>query len=179
MLTNIFISRPTTLPKPFDRAYSRFQSFLESEDLVSRRLGATDYSMEAPLQAIIRIMDECRGLIVLGYPQIEIFQHVRRSDDIRQDPTFLFATPWNQIEAALGYGAKLPVLVVAHPGIRGGIFDHGVTGQYVLGIDLSAKDWHLGRDFQQVYSEWRKKLGVPPARSSTATRTTKSGLRKK
>lgn len=158
MSTHIFISRPSTLPKQFSKPYDLFHAFLDAENLTARRLGSTDYSLEAPLQAIIRIMEECQGVIVLGYPQIEIFQHVRRSNDIQQEPSFQFATPWNQIEAALGYGAKLPVLVVAHPGIGGGIFDHGVTGQYVLGIDLTVKDWHLRRDFQQVYAEWKKKI---------------------
>lgn len=157
-MTNIFISRPSTLPKNFARAYDGFDSFLAAEGFSGRRLGSTDYSLDAPLQAIIRIIDDCRGMIVLGYPQIEIYQHVRRSDSIQQDPSFRFATPWNQIEAALGYGAKIPVLVIAHPGIGGGIFDHGVTGQYVLSIDLSVKDWHLREDFKQVYSEWKKKI---------------------
>lgn len=158
MAQNIFISRPSTLPRSFEKTYLPFHALLEAQGFVPRRLGSTDYSLEAPLQAIIRIMDECRGVIVLGYPQMEIFQHVRRSDDVKQEPSFRFATPWNQIEAALGYGAKLPVLVIAHPGIGGGVFDHGVTGQFVLSMDLSAKDWHLRTDFQQVYSEWRSKI---------------------
>ncbi len=161
MPTNVFVSRPSKLPRLFEAAYDGFHKFLKQEKYAPRRLGSTDYSLNAPMQAIIRIMDECDGVIVLGYPQIEIFQHFRRNQDIKKDPSFQFPTPWNQIEAALGYGAKLPVLVVAQEGIAGGIFDHGVTGEYVLSIDLSIKKWHEGREFKQVYSDWKSRLPKP------------------
>src|SRR5690606_6220135 len=104
-----------------------YQSFhreiQESYDLRFRRLGDTDYSPEAPLQAIIELMGECKGAVVLGYPQIEIFHHIRNNVDVTQNPTLLFPTPWNQIEGSLAYGAKLPVMVIAHPGVGGGVFD--------------------------------------------------------
>lgn len=159
MNTHIFVSRPSKLPKAFERAYYNFHGFLEShEGLSPRRLGSTDYSLDAPLQAIIRIMDECMGAIIMGYPQVEIFYHIRRSDSITQEPTLLFPTPWNQIEGSLAYGAKLPVLVVAHPGIGGGIFDHGVTGQFVLTEDLSDKAWFQKPPFQHVFREWKNRM---------------------
>jgi hypothetical protein len=159
MAIDAFISRPTKLPKPFEDAYKAFHAYAEKHHgLRLRRLGSTDYSDEAPLRAIIDIMDECKGAIILGYPQIEIYQHIRRSDDVSQDPTLLFPTPWNQIEASLAFGAKLPVLVIGHPGIGGGVFDHGVTGQYVLTEDLSLKDWFLRQPFQQLLAKWKQRI---------------------
>jgi hypothetical protein len=167
-MINIFLSRPTTLPSQFEKAHGDFHAFLEEEGLVARRLGSTDYSIDAPLKAIIRIMDECKGAIILGYPQIEIFQHVRRSATVSKEPALLFATPWNQIEGSLAYGAKLPVLVVTHPHVQGGIFDHGVTGQYVWTQDLAVRGWHEGSGFKQVFSQWKDLVQRPPRKTSKA-----------
>ncbi len=158
---NIFISRPTSLPKAFEAAYTEFHAFLKEEGIVPRRLGSTDTPYGSPLQGVIDLMGECQGAIILGYPQIEMFQHVRRSTIIKVDPAMMFPTPWNQIEGALAYGAKVPVLVVAHPEVHGGIFDHGVTGNYVLSLDLSTLRWHEALAFQQVYSQWKKLLQIP------------------
>jgi hypothetical protein len=159
MPTSIFVSRPTKLTKEFDAAYKPFHSYLQSKHkLRLRRLGDTDHSPEPPLRAIIDLMSECRGAIILGYPQVEIYQHVRKSIEIRQDPTMLFPTPWNQIEGALAYGTKLPVLVIAHAGIGGGIFDHGVTGEFVLTLDLTDKKWFMHVPFQQLLAKWSKKM---------------------
>lgn len=160
-VADIFLSRPTKLPPAFEAAYQLFHSHLQSQhQLRLRRLGDTDFSDEPPLKAIIDIMAECQGAIILGYPQVEIYQHVRRNTNIQQDPTLLFPTPWNQIEGALAYGTKLPVLVIGHPGIGGGIFDHGVTGQFVLTVDLTNKKWFKELPFQQLLAKWMKRMAI-------------------
>jgi hypothetical protein len=158
---DVFISRPTKLPKPFEAAYQEFHAHAETDHgLRLRRLGSSDFSDEAPLRAIIEIMAQCKGAIILGYPQIEIYHHIRRSADVSKDPTLLFATPWNQIEGSLAYGAKLPVLVIAHLGVGGGIFDHGVTGQFVLAEDLSDGEWFRRVPFQQLLAKWKTRMST-------------------
>lgn len=156
---NIFVSRPTKLPKEFEDVYRKFHNYLEKEhNLTLRRLGDTDHSDEPPLEAIIEIMSECQGAIILGYPQVEIFQQICRSVDITKDPALILPTPWNQIEGALAYGAKIPVLVIGYPGIGGGIFDHGVTGKFVLTVDLKDKKWFTNQPFQQLLTKFMKKV---------------------
>ena len=178
MAIDTFVSRPTKLPKSFEDAYSAFHCYVEKHHgLRLRRLGSTDYSDEAPLRAIIEIMDECKGAIILGYPQIEIYHHIRRSIDVSQDPTLMFPTPWNQIEASLAFGAKLPVLVIGHPGIGGGVFDHGVTGQYVLTEDLAQMDWFMQQPFQQLLAKWKKR--IDPSASTREMARTKTGRTKR
>lgn len=158
---NVFISRPTSLPKSFEAAYDEFHQFLQQDGIVPRRLGSTDYPFESPLQGVIDLMEQCGGAIILGYPQIEMYQHVRRNTKITIEPAMMFPTPWNQIEGALAFGIKLPVLVVAHPEVQGGIFDYGVTGKYVLSLDLSKRRWHETGSFQQLYSQWKQFLQKP------------------
>ena len=71
-MTDIFISRPTWVPDEFKKGLENFLSFLEEMDLNPRTLGSTDYPNESPLDEVISIMSECKGIIVLGYPQIFI-----------------------------------------------------------------------------------------------------------
>lgn len=151
---NVFISRPTVIGKTFETQYSRFDDFLVSNGFALRRLGGGDYSKKPPLRAVIDLIGECCGAIVLGYPQLEFHNETRRSAAIQDSIRHVFPTPWNQIEGALAYSTNAPVLVVAHKGIKGGVFDHGITGEGVLHIDLDTKDWFKQPAFSQPYAEW-------------------------
>jgi len=146
---NIFISRPTRIGKSFETQYSGFHQFLESEGLALRRLGGGDYSKKPPLRAVIDLVTECCGAIVLGYPQLEFRNETRRSAEIQDSTRYVFPTPWNHIEGALAYSTNAPVLVIAHNDIRGGVFDHGITGEGVLHLDLEVTDCHAGRNVGQ------------------------------
>ena len=68
-------------------------------------------------------------------------------------------TPWNHIEAALAFGQRIPVLIIAHKGVSGGVFDKGVTGQFVMVTDFTEIDWYDREEFQGVFRAWRSKLG--------------------
>lgn len=70
----------------------------------------------------------------------------------------VFPTPWDQIEATLAFKARLPVLVVANNGVAGGVFDRGVTGEYVLTMDLKKKYWYKDKDFLGVFKEWKSHI---------------------
>jgi hypothetical protein len=153
-LMHVFLSRPTVIGNEFEAACGAFHDFMAGQGFVLRRLGRSDYSRKAPLQAVIDIIDNCCGAIVLGYPQLEFHQEVRRGSQVQNSVGYVFPTPWNQIEGALAYRCRAPLLVVAHSGITGGVFDHGVTGEGVLHLDLSQPDWFQQAQFSQPFAEW-------------------------
>jgi hypothetical protein len=151
---NIFISRPTKIGLGCEVIYEAFEKFLVSEGFKLRRLGGNDFSRKAPLRAVIGLIDKCGGALVLGYPQIEFYHETKKSTEMQNSVSYVFPTPWNQIEGALAYSRNSPVLVIAHPGISGGVFDHGITGEGVLHIDLSAPGWFQSEQFRQPFEEW-------------------------
>ncbi len=151
---NIFVSRPTTIEPAFENAYTEFERLLMTISVRPRRLGGHDYSRQAPLKAVFRIIDECCGAIILGYPQFTMRHEVRRSTKTQNDWGYVFPTPWNQIEGALAYRAETPVLVIAHHGVEGGVFDHGVTGEGVIHVDLAAPNWFSSPQFEQPFTDW-------------------------
>jgi hypothetical protein len=115
---NIFISRPTVIEEAFERCYSSFEAYLHSLDITPRRLGRSDYSYKAPLRAVMDIIDQCCGTIVMGYPQLQFHHEVGRSAQVQNRVGYVFPTPWNQIEGALAFRANTPVLVVAYSALQ-------------------------------------------------------------
>ena len=159
-MRDVFLSRPTVVDAPFEKAYAGFEKFIKKDGFRARRLGQTDFNSKPPLMAIIEIIDDCCGAIILGYPQLEFHHQVKRSTKIQASSGYVLPTPWNQIEGALAYRSHSPVMVVAHNGVSGGIFDYGVTGEFVLSVDLSAKDWFIQRPFRQLFTDWKKRVQV-------------------
>jgi hypothetical protein len=155
-MKNIFISRPTTINDDFESSYNLFHKFLTDNGHNLKRLGGGTYSKVAPLKAVINLIHECCGTIILGYPQYEFVHKAARSKKIQNEFRLVFPTPWNQIEGALAFAFETPVLVIAHDGIEGGVFDHGITGEAVIHLDISKPNWHTTEQFIQPFDEWSK-----------------------
>jgi hypothetical protein len=109
----IFLSRPTSLSGSMAAEADRFERFLNGHGFHAMRLGGENYSTKAPLQAVIDLMSQCNGAIILGYPKQTICVS-GFSGDFRAE----LSTPWNQIEGALAYALKKPALVVAHTTVK-------------------------------------------------------------
>jgi hypothetical protein len=165
---NVFVSRPTVIGHEFESAYATFHAALVSEGYVLRRLGGGDYSKKAPLMAVIDLIRDCCGALILGYPQVEFQHFARRSEQFQNNFRCVYPTPWNQIEGAIAYACESPVLVIAHPGIDGGVFDHGITGESVLHIDMSEPGWFRKEQFVQPFSEWAAEVRVCSGRQPKA-----------
>lgn len=151
---NIFLSRPTKVGAAYEAVYRQFEQFLSTHDFTLKRLGGGSFSKKAPLRAVIDLINGSAGAIILGYPQLEFSHEVRRSAEVQNKVSTVIPTPWNQIEGALAYASEKPILVVAHPGISGGVFDHGITGEGVIHLDLDQAGWFEKPEFQQPFAEW-------------------------
>ena len=106
----------------------------------------------------MNLMKICRAAIILGCPQYEVRATLSKAATAQQEILSVFPTPWNQIEATLAFKERIPVLVIAHEGVSGGVFDYGITGEYVHAGNLSLKDWYLKRDFQGVFKDWQMRI---------------------
>lgn len=135
MAINIFLSRPTVISKKFETQYTAFEAYLRRKGYKVLRLGADQFTMDAPLKGVMDLMKTCSGAIILGYPQYEVTAALSKAAIPEHRISAVFPTPWNQIEGTLAFKQRIPVLVVAHEGVTGGIFDYGVTGQYVRTYD--------------------------------------------
>jgi hypothetical protein len=157
-MMDIFISRPTEIATKYETSYKAFDRFLVSKKIKRRRLGESDYSNKAPLKAVIDLMRQCKGAIILGYPQHEVTYSLTKGRKKVNKHSILLPTPWNQIEGTLAYKQKLPVLVVAQNGVEGGLFDYGVTGEFVYKTNLSSDKWFKNKEFLGIFQDWKNKI---------------------
>lgn len=157
-MKKIFVSRPNQIDKPFEKSYGAFESFLIKNSLQPQTLGRSAYTLDNPLQAVIDLISQSHGAIVLGYPQYTMEFQVKKASDIEKSHNLCFPTPWNQIEGVLAFQRKLPLLIISHHGVTGGIFDLGVTGKLVFSTDLSRPMWHEEEKISNVISLWMKEV---------------------
>ena len=167
-MVDVFVSRPNALAEQFIRGFEGFKGFLEDQGFKLRTVGASDYPVDAPLDAVIRMLEECKGAVILGYPQIFATAGFVKDEEIVGE--LLLPTEWNHIEATLAYAIGIPLLVIHHPGVDRGIFDRGAISSFIYEEDLSRPEWPLSKQIRGAIRSWRNFISEVPARP------TRSGL---
>ena len=157
-MTDIFISRPTVLGNGYEKPYKAFERFFKSEGFSPRRLGKSDYSLKSPLVAVMKLMEQCKGAIILGYPHHEVLYSLTKGGEVINEHGILLPTPWNQIEGTLAYKNGIPVLVIAQEEVEGELFDYGVTGEFVHKSDLRSDKWFKSVEFLGIFQDWKKQI---------------------
>lgn len=153
-MTNVFLSRPTWLPPEFNRGHEGFMGLLATLGLSPRTVGTTDFGTRSPMDQVSTLMSQCRGAIILGYPQIMIDVGTCKGDSITAG--MALATEWNHIEAGLAHARGLPLLAIHHIGIDRGIFSRGAMNAFLYQRDLSDASWPLAHDLQGALKAWKE-----------------------
>lgn len=158
---NIFISRPNWVDEPYQKGLEIFLTRLNDLGFQPRTLGTTDYPTKAPLDGVIEIMSQCKGAVILGYPQISISTGSIKGKNLAE--AIVLPTEWNHIEAGLAYSNKLPLLVIHHIGINRGIFDRGALNSFLFSKDFTNPAWSTEEDITGAIRSWRDEvLGFKP-----------------
>ncbi len=110
------------------------------------------------MDAVINLMKYCSGAVILGYPQRIFTTRMAKGTHVEFDEFMSLPTPWNQIEGALAYQLNIPILVITHAGISGGIFDHGVLGKFIFSANLNDSQWFRKKDKLAIFELWKKEV---------------------
>jgi len=153
---NIFVSRPSAPCQEFIVPVNLFLRSLEKSGVNSVTLGVNSYTLDFPLQAVCESMETCCGAIILGVPRKKIFFSAGLIDD--SDKEIWLETPWNHIEGAIAYRMDKPIFVIAHSTINSGIFDRGVTGKFVVSVDMRNEDWYKEESVRAPLELWVSRL---------------------
>ncbi len=153
---DIFLSRPTYIDPSFEEGLKNFSKQLEKMNLKPRTLGSTDYPLHSPLDEVLKIMNECSGIIILGYPQIIIKQGFLKNNKIIED--MILGTEWNHIEAALAYSKQIPMIVIHHEGLSRGIFERGTLNSYIYSKNLKNPSWFFDEAISGALDYWKASL---------------------
>ncbi|MCX5693875.1 MAG: hypothetical protein NT014_01880 [Candidatus Omnitrophica bacterium] len=157
-MTNVFLSRPNWVDPTFRKGLEGFILLLRTLELDPRTIGSTDYPNKSPLDEVIRLMDGCKGAIILGYPQIVITAGRVKDQAIISE--LRLSTEWNHIEAGLAHARGIPLLVIHHPGVTRGIFDRGAISSFIYQVALDDPDWPLRPEIQGALVKWKNDVVV-------------------
>lgn len=156
----VFVSVPTALSPEQKESYGFLLELLENEGLENRTLGQTDFGLDCPLNEVYSIARHCSGGMILGYEQL----HAATAESKRGTSSFSahrdvsLPTPWNNLEAGILFGLKLPLLIFREKGITGGIFDLGASNLFIQDLPAGAPDPKQAHQISFVMKRWACKV---------------------
>jgi hypothetical protein len=157
----IFVSCPTILNNQQEESHRIVLKLLDDLQLEPRALGRGDYPSELPLREVYTIARHCSGGIILGFKQFKADSGTWKKgthDEKSQTEYIAFSSPWNQLEAGVLFGLKVPLLVFREPTIKGGIFDIGVTDVFVHPMPIAPLSTENKDALKQVFLKWSAKV---------------------
>ena len=157
-MVDVFVSMPTWLPEEYESGRKGFLRTLSNIGLNQRTIGSTDYPIEGSFDAVMRVMSECDGAVILGYPQTWISEGRLKETPIQSE--IILPTPWNHIEATLARAMNKPTLVITQTGIAGGVFDRGAVNNFIYEEELSDSGWSISDRIQGALESWIKTMKV-------------------
>lgn len=157
----VFVSCPTSLNE--DQRASRVLILrqLKRFKLEPRALGRSDYPTELPLREVLLVARHCSGGLILGFEQYRSLTGVRKpgtAEEQEHDARVSIASPWNQLEAGILFGLRLPILIFREKEIDGGVFDPGVSDVFIHDIPSPADGRERKDALGEVFLKWQAEV---------------------
>ena len=120
MNSRIFVSVGKTFNARQERFVSAVERRLITYGLDPQRVGRNVFANKQPLRFIRELMDRCDGTVVIALERFYVKQglEMRGSDKAKPLDRQKLPTVWNQIEAAMAYTLRHPLLIITEEDIR-------------------------------------------------------------
>lgn len=161
---NVFVSVGSTASPGQEEFVRAVEDRLRAEGLVPQTVGRNVFSADSPFNAVTKLMESCSGVVVIALERLYIEAGSEKRGGAAQAALggVKVATPWNQIEATMGYVRKLPLLVLVEEGVRAdGLLEKGLDW-YVQTVSLDRASLST-TTFNGVLASWRQKMSAAPA----------------
>ena len=155
----VFVSSPTQLNPNQEQSRSVIIRILDELQLEPRALGRSDYPKDVPLKEVYALARHCHGGVVLGYEQFVATAGIWKpgtgeEKKVTKLNRVSFPTPWNQLEAGILFGLRLPLLIFRENGVFGGVFDVGTTEVFVHETPPENPSKKQKDDLKEVFLKW-------------------------
>ena len=157
----VFLSCPTQLNSVQERKKGVLIKILDDLQMEPRSLGRTDYPKDYPLREVYVIAKHCSGGLILGFEQLLVEKGVYKKGTKEEDKInepIPISTPWNQLEAGILFGLGIPLLIFKEEGMKGGIFDHGVTDIFIHKMPPSKPNKSKFEELKQIIIHWQSEV---------------------
>lgn len=170
----VFISCPKSYLSRQEEFLQKIEVFLKACELRPMTLGRNEYSMDAPLEAIRRLMSGSFGLLALAFRRTAILDGTDRPNSdlnekqVSRSGSWL-SSPYCQIEPAMAYQIGLPILIWRESGVTPeGLLDRGTIGLSMPEFDLDTPPDLDLREWWQPLQDWVDRVRAAHRRSGEA-----------
>jgi hypothetical protein len=164
----IFLSCGATYNSLQETFVTSIEAHLRSHGCTPQTAGRSAYSARQPVEAARALIGACHGAVVIAFERTRILTALEKPDspeqkDVRDER---HPTVWNQMEAAMAYAQKVPMLMIVETGLkRQGMLSDRLEWM-AMETDLSPS-FLTSEQFRQVFAEWLNLVRQGVERNST------------
>jgi len=117
---NVFLSVGATYSDEQERFVSAFEQFLSRNGCVRLTVGRGSEGARQPILQARDLMATADAVIVIAFTRLRVVQAFEKPGSNEQEEITerKYPTVWNQLEAAMGFGLNLPLLVIMEKGLH-------------------------------------------------------------
>jgi hypothetical protein len=167
-MTPVFLSCGAPHTEAQEQFLAAVESLLRSHDCLPQTVGRSSYSVRQPVEAARELIAECNGAVVIAFERTRLLSGFDKpggaaQKDLRDES---YPTIWNQMEAAMAYARRVPILTFVQKGVkRQGMLSDRLEW---MAIETDLTPDLLGTErFRQAFAEWRqlvrKRSALTPA----------------
>jgi len=153
----VFVSCPTELNPIQERKRKIIFDILDEMLMEPRAIGRSDFPVDYPLKEVYVIAKHCSGGVILGFEQVFIESGIKKRGIADREAIIKdisIPTPWNNLEAGILFGLKVPLLIFKEERIEGGVFDYGITDVFVHSMPSEVPGKSKIMEMRQVIQTW-------------------------
>jgi hypothetical protein len=115
----IFLSVGATYSDDQERFVQAFERFLSQNSCERLTVGRGSYSAKQPIIQTRDLMETAEAVVVIAFTRILVTKAFDKpgSKDQKEIANTKYPTIWNQLEASMAFGLKLPLLVILEEGL--------------------------------------------------------------
>lgn len=157
----VFVSCPTKLNPDQEQKRNVIIDILNDLQMEARALGKSDYPKDYPLKEVYIIAKHCSGGVILGFEQLMLETGIKKRGTLAEEKItasskkIIIPTSWNNLEAGILFGLKIPLLIFKEEGIEGGVFDNGITDVFVHTMPPENPGKEKMEELKQVFLKWQ------------------------
>jgi hypothetical protein len=153
----VFLSVGATYNEQQESFVSAFETFLGQNGCERLTVGRGNYFASQPIVSARDLMQSADGVLVIAFTRQIIVKAIDKpeSESEKEITNRSYPTVWNQIEAAMAFGLKLPLLVI----MEEGVYQEAMLKdrlEYRALITKLDKKLFSSEEFRGIFSDWKR-----------------------
>ena len=154
----VFLSVGATYNEQQENFVSAFETFLSQNGCERLTVGRGNYFASQPIVAARDLMQTADGVVVIAFTRQLIEKAIDKpgsENDEKEIKNRRYPTVWNQLEAAMAFGLKIPLLVIIEDGVYQEAMLKDRLEYRVLVTDLN-DTLFSSEEFRGIFLDWKR-----------------------